>query len=537
MVALCAPTMRTGLWEDELIQINSTAQPTLLAVWQNMYGRMTDLHPPLSYILLYPFLQIFGVNDIAVRLPFLLCGLLLVPAMYWLGRTAHSHNVGLLAAFFAAVSPFENYFACQSRSYSLSTLLMALSLTMYCQLIEPENNRRSLSFAGFVVSAAALYYTEYTAGLLLPALAAATILIAFRYWRTEATRTEAKMVLKAGMGGIILAGLLFLPWLHSLALQTPHPPLNAPQPVSAWPFIIWYNTIMMLPIPAIVGIEVEKLAAVCFLIWAIHRCSKSTIPVALASARRSIGATRAPTIVLLCSLLLPCSLIGIIIPWFFGYYRYIYPYSPAGWTVLAILLCTIFARLNRTVVIALLVSTLIINGAYIAWWNTRPQSAIRGLAQDVLSGKYDNSAFLLLSDIELGPSFDYYLRAAERQAHHITVYGYPRFKDPFTIIETQEISKDFQSTEMLAQAENNIDNLQKKGCKRLILVSEFDRQVALLTTPTIPRKARFDSLRQFLDKNYKKLPPVKASTDQFTLDYDGITEGITVTVYDLTHAP
>src|ERR1700722_11769107 len=109
MLVLCLPTLKMGLWEDELIQIDSASQPSLLAVWQNMYGRQTDSHPPLSYILLYPVLQTFGVNDIAVRMPSLICGLLLIPAMYWLGRTVHSHRVGLLAAFFAAVSPFENY--------------------------------------------------------------------------------------------------------------------------------------------------------------------------------------------------------------------------------------------------------------------------------------------------------------------------------------------------------------------------------------------------------------------------------------------
>ncbi len=305
MLLLCLPTLRMGLWEDELIQINSASQPSLLAVWLNMYGRQTDSHPPLSYILLYPVLHFFGVNDIAVRMPSLICGLLLVPTMYWLGRTVHSHKVGLLAAFFAAVSPFANYFSCQARSYSLATLLVAVSLALFCQLIEVENRARKATFVGFVAAATAVYYTEYTAGVLLPALGVAVFLISYRYWLSPQTKMRALATAKIGFGAIILAGLLVLPWVPSLIMQIPHPRLQEPEPLSNWPFIFSYNLVMMMPIPAIIGIPLQRLAGLCFVIWAIWKCKKFNRATALIQARSTICSLPAPQIVILSVLLIP----------------------------------------------------------------------------------------------------------------------------------------------------------------------------------------------------------------------------------------
>ncbi len=130
---------------------------------------------------------------------------------------------------------------------------------------------------------------------------------------------------------------------------------------------------------------------------------------------------------------------------------------------------------------------------------------MRPFAKAVLQGQYDDTVMLLVPDIVLGPSFNYYVPETERTAHHIFVAGYPRWSDPFTIIQVPEIAGAFKSTEMLEGVERHIRELPgKDGWKRLTIVCELGGQTQSMTTKNIPRMARITALRNFMDRNFKK---------------------------------
>ncbi len=127
MMILCMlmvwPTLNMGLWLDELCSLNDVMYPDVQTVIAKMWGRMDDLHPPLYFVPLFACVKLLGVNDMAVRTAPLIFGLALIPATYWLGKTVHSRFVGLLAAFFATISPFANYYDVQSRGYGMQPFL------------------------------------------------------------------------------------------------------------------------------------------------------------------------------------------------------------------------------------------------------------------------------------------------------------------------------------------------------------------------------------------------------------------------------
>ena len=61
---------------------------------------------PLYIYLLAPFIKIFGLTPLGVRLPSAIAGVLSVYLTYLLGKKIYSHNVGLYASLFLAVSPW-----------------------------------------------------------------------------------------------------------------------------------------------------------------------------------------------------------------------------------------------------------------------------------------------------------------------------------------------------------------------------------------------------------------------------------------------
>ncbi len=84
-----------GLWLDEAISVHQ-ANLSFHDLFENLqYG---DRHPPLHHIVLWLTVRAFGDGELAVRLPSLIAGTLVIPAMYLLGRELYDRRTGLVAA-------------------------------------------------------------------------------------------------------------------------------------------------------------------------------------------------------------------------------------------------------------------------------------------------------------------------------------------------------------------------------------------------------------------------------------------------------
>ena len=141
-----------------------------------------------------------------------------------------------------------------------------------------------------------------------------------------------------------------------------------------------------------------------------------------------------------------------------------------------------------------------------------------------MAGKYDNSCILVSPDgiaITLGS----YLPEDERASHHIVVATYHRWEDPFPPIPISDLAR-LWGPEIPQEAEKRIEALPKQGFKYLVIAKDSDKQIELLTTPTVQRTARVKALMEIVNRKYKKLSE---------LHYNGLTEDVTVFTYELPH--
>ncbi len=115
-----------SLWSDEGNSV-ALARRTFVEIAQHT---AFDIHPPFYYFLLKSWTTLWGDTEIGLRSLSLVLGILLVYLIWYLGTHLFNHRVGLIAAFIAALSPFQIYYAQETRMYILLTLLATLTVTL-----------------------------------------------------------------------------------------------------------------------------------------------------------------------------------------------------------------------------------------------------------------------------------------------------------------------------------------------------------------------------------------------------------------------
>jgi uncharacterized membrane protein len=149
-----------GIWLDEAISIHQ-AHLSLHGLFHNLY--YGDRQPPLYHLTLWLTIRAFGDSGLAVRLPSLVAGTLLIPVLYELGRELYDRRTGLIAAAFAAVSPLLIWYSQEVRMYELVSLFGLLALLTQLRVIR---NGTMLNWAAYILATSALLLSDYF-GLLL----------------------------------------------------------------------------------------------------------------------------------------------------------------------------------------------------------------------------------------------------------------------------------------------------------------------------------------------------------------------------------
>ena len=148
----------SSLWLDEALSVNIAQLPAGdLVRWLRHDG-----HPPLYYLLLHVWTDVFGTGDVAVRAMSGVFGLLTLPLAWIAGRRRGGPLLGWIAVIVVALSPFAVRYADEARMYSM---VMFLAFAGY--LLVDDVLRRGetglLRLAGITVVTAALLYTHYWA--------------------------------------------------------------------------------------------------------------------------------------------------------------------------------------------------------------------------------------------------------------------------------------------------------------------------------------------------------------------------------------
>jgi len=131
-----------GMWLDETFSVwiaNHNVADMLQWIVR------IDQHPPLYYFLLHYWIALKTDTPYDVRLFSALFGTSTIPIIYLTGKRISGDVVGLVAALFLALSPFNIYFAQETRMYTLLTFNAAVAIYALVILL---TNPRSASSIG-----------------------------------------------------------------------------------------------------------------------------------------------------------------------------------------------------------------------------------------------------------------------------------------------------------------------------------------------------------------------------------------------------
>jgi mannosyltransferase len=155
--------------------------------------------PPLYYLLVWPWMKLFGNGEVAVRTISALAGVATVPVTYLAAMQFVPRRAAFAAAALVAVSPLLIWYSQEARAYELAALLGALSLLAFGRALREPSRGRLAVWA--VVSGAAIW-TQYSAGLLV-APEAVWLLLRAGAWRRV-------LIAVLGVGAIAVPALLLL---------------------------------------------------------------------------------------------------------------------------------------------------------------------------------------------------------------------------------------------------------------------------------------------------------------------------------------
>jgi len=162
-----------SLWLDEAISIGWARLPARMIISSGL-ELVQDKHPPLYYLTLHYWTQLFGEGEASVRLLSVLIGALAAPLSYLLMRELYGHHAGAAAAVLVAFNPFLVWYSQEVRMFALAaTLLLVASWSLVAALQRFGGWHR---WAIYVAFAAASFYTYLLSALVLIAHAVYVVL-------------------------------------------------------------------------------------------------------------------------------------------------------------------------------------------------------------------------------------------------------------------------------------------------------------------------------------------------------------------------
>jgi 4-amino-4-deoxy-L-arabinose transferase-like glycosyltransferase len=218
-IALRTPELSSkGLWLDEAYSILMARLPL-----REMLEKLSlDATPPLYYLILAPWIQLFGTGEAAARALSIVFSVGGVALMGLLSYRHFSIRIASVATLMLAFTPMHVYYAQEARMYSLLALL-GIAL-VFCSLeYLTRGSRLALIFAAL-----------FSVLMLLTHDVAAWFVIGINV--AFLTQCDDRKLLLGWLGAQFVAALCYLPWLL-IALEH----LHEQNDVLAW-FLGYWNT-------------------------------------------------------------------------------------------------------------------------------------------------------------------------------------------------------------------------------------------------------------------------------------------------------
>lgn len=215
---------RSPMWLDEALTVNIASLP-LGSIPEALRH---DGHPPLYYVLLHGWMELFGTSNLAVRSLSGLFGVLALPVAFVIGRRRGGMVLAWLTTAVVALSPFAIRYSDEARMYSLVMLLVLIGMVLLDDILRLGRSG-PWRLGALALTTALLLYTQYWA---LWICAAVGLMMIWRARRPSPTRGTALRVILALLAGLVL----FLPWIPTMLYQSAHtatPWADAMRPTAA----------------------------------------------------------------------------------------------------------------------------------------------------------------------------------------------------------------------------------------------------------------------------------------------------------------
>lgn len=213
------------LWYDEAFAVLYASRglgEILYGTLARVQGAAADVHPVLYYFSLHGWMGLVGQTPVAVRMPSVLLGLGTVAGAWGVARELFDDRVALLAAAFAAGSPFLIAYSQETRMYALLGFWTVAALWTFLRAARTESPG---AWAAFTVCGTLALYSHNLGFLTFAALglfAIARAVAASSLPHQEGSGVELRrrwaLAGKTALAGLGMA-LLFAPWLALVPSQ------------------------------------------------------------------------------------------------------------------------------------------------------------------------------------------------------------------------------------------------------------------------------------------------------------------------------
>ena len=206
--------LNQSLWLDEAIGAKVVKTIPLFQI--PVQFSPGDFHPPLYYMFMSFWSNIFGFSEISLRMPSVIFSLVAGWYVYKIGKEIKNKPFGLWSALFFLFNPLTIYYSQEVRMYMMATMLLSISL-YYFLLFLKENkfspfSKNIIYFNLF--SALAMFVFYGSAFFIIAMIMVGGVCIISRKKGKLSAGIFTKLVECVGMtGGLIISLLILSPVL------------------------------------------------------------------------------------------------------------------------------------------------------------------------------------------------------------------------------------------------------------------------------------------------------------------------------------
>lgn len=222
-----------SLWLDEGYSIRVAH----LEIPQTIKQIIIDVHPPLHFIMLHYWIDVFGDSEPSVRFLSVIFGMLALFMLYKIGALLSGKKTALLGTFLGSLSVFLIASSQEARMYSLVIFLALCSMYFFIKLFCRKNTKDTI---GYVLCTALLFYTHHSAFFII------LVQNIFIFTLLKPSKKQYAINIREWILYQIAIFILFLPWIAPTIIQllraakNPAAIIAVPSPIIILTFLKFY---------------------------------------------------------------------------------------------------------------------------------------------------------------------------------------------------------------------------------------------------------------------------------------------------------